>query len=361
MNRNTPIVVAGIAAALIAAALAGCKTDAPKPEDVRPVRAQRIAASPAAEETTYAGEVRPRYETRLAFRAPGRIAARYVELGSHVRRGQLIAQIDNRDLQLSVDALRAALASAQSESDLAARDFKRFEELRAKNFISQADFDRRATTLATSRARLDQAQAQFAQSEVQSRYASLFADTAGVVTAVEAEAGQVVSTGQTIVRVARLEELEIVISVPEHRVDELRRAHAIAVRLWAHPGKAYAGRIREIAPSTDPTTRTYIARVSVLERDAAMGLGMSATVTTYSAAATQALRVPLSALYQQDDAAAVWVVDPGSRTVGLRPVRVARHTGNDAQIAAGLAPGDLVVTAGVHLLRAGQTVRVIEE
>ena len=339
---------------------AGCSRPAEKAEDIRPVRVQRIVPGIPTQDTGYSGEVRARYETRLAFRVPGKITLRQVEVGQEVKRGQLLARLDPRDLQLSEAALKAQAVAAQAELDLASSDLKRYQELRAKNFISQAEMERRSNTFSTAKARYDQAAAQLAQSGNQSSYAALLADADGVVTALEAEAGQVVAAGQTVLRLARLEEKEVVISVPEQRVDELKRASQIEVRLWARPEKAYAAKLREIAPASDPVTRTYTVKISLPDPDRDMRLGMTASVDTRHRDAAPSIRIPLAALYERDRQPAVWVVDPDKLVVSLVEVKTGPLSGNDIVVDSGLVPGALVVTAGVHLLRGGQKVRLAE-
>lgn len=356
MSRLLSITVPILA---VLATLAACSKIETKPEEIRPVRAERISASRFDTQAGYAGEVRARYETRLAFRVGGKIISRHAEVGAQVKTGELLARLDPRDLQLAEESLEAQLASARAERDLAKADLDRYTDLYHRNFISKAEFDRRQSAFNTAAARFESVQAQLSQSANQASYSGLYADHAGVITAVETEAGQVVAAGQTVMRLARPEEKEVLISVPEHRVDELRRAQEIIVALWAQPDEYFAGQVREIAPSTDPVTRTYTAKIAVPGATDAMRLGMTATVYLRNKDDRPAIRLPLSAIHQKNRQASVWVVDEATGTVNLTPVQLGSFVDNEAIVLSGLKEGQTVVTAGIHMLHAGQKVRVL--
>ncbi|OPH13901.1 RND transporter, partial [Azospirillum brasilense] len=198
----------------------------------------------------YAGEVRARIESRLGFRVAGKIVQRQAELGQRVQAGQVLAQIDPRDYQLSADAARAQVASAQTQRDLAAADYQRFSALKAQNFISGAELDRRSATLKAAEASLEQARAQAASQSNQTQYTRLVADAAGVVTGIDAEPGQVVAAGTPVVRIAQDGPRDVVFSVPEDRLARVRPGQAVTVRTWSGGG-ALPGRVREVAASAD--------------------------------------------------------------------------------------------------------------
>lgn len=350
---------ATIALLALAAALAACgQPPEPRPDDVRPVRVLRIGAADTTRSYELAGEVRPRHETRLAFRVGGKIVERLVEVGARVKAGETVARLDASDLALAVASAKAQLASAAAERDLAAADHKRYRELRDKNFISAAEYDRRANAHATAEARLESASAQLRQASNQLGYAVLAADTDGVITAIEAEAGQVVAAGQTVARLARPGEKEIVIAVPESQREFVERASGFAVTLSAVPGKSWHGRLRELSPAADPAARTYAARVSVLDPGTEVELGMSARVVASAEGGSSRIEVPIAALYAKGDQPQVFVVQGGA-TVQPRAVKTGGISGDRVVIESGLAPGDLVVAAGAQLLRPGQKVRVL--
>jgi RND family efflux transporter MFP subunit len=337
-------------------ALAACSKPAPQAEEIRPVRALELEAKPVGDYAEFPGEVRARYESRLGFRVGGKIVARKVDVGAIVKRGQLLMQLDPQDLKLAEAQTLAALRAAETNRDLAQADFKRHQELRARNFVSQAVLDAKEGALKAAQSNVDAARAAYRGQANQAGYASLESDADGVVTAVEAEVGQVVAAGASVVRVARTDEKEVVIGVPEDKVGALRRMEQVTVHLWANPGAAIAGKIREIAPVADPATRTYTVKVAIPAR-ADVRLGMSATVRLFAGGAATAVRVPLTALVQNKGTTSVWVVEQGK--VRLVPVQVAGPAGNELVLAGGVTPGQTVVTAGVNLLKDGQKVRIL--
>lgn len=335
------------AAALLAAlAIAGCSKPEPPVQPLRTVRVMKVDGAAASASLTFPGEVRARYERRLGFRLGGKIVERRVEVGDRVRRGQVLARLDAQDASLNAAQAEATRALAEAEA-------KRYRELRAKNFVSQAVLDAKETALKT-------ATAQAGVARNQAGYATLTADCDGVVTAVEAEAGQVVAAGQTVLRVAEDGAREIAIAVPEADVEKLRGAEGFVVTLNSLPGRSWSGRLRELSPAADPATRTFAARIGVPQADDALRLGMSARVEVKVSRGDTAPVLPLSAFFTRNDQANVWVVDPATQTVTLTKVETDGVVGNEVRVRAGLQPGDLVVTAGAGLLEQGQKVRLPE-
>jgi multidrug efflux system membrane fusion protein len=273
----------------------------------------------------------------------------------------VLAQLDQRDYQLAADAARAQVAAALTNRDLAAADFKRYKALRDQNFISGAELERRETTLKAAQAQLDQAQAQLASQGNQAGYANLVADVSGVVTAVEAEPGQVVTAGMTVVRIAQDGPRDVVFSVPEDKVLAMKPGSDVAVRIWANNTEA-VGKVREVAASADPVTRTYPIKVS-LDEKASPPLGATVYVSpqALSLAGAKVIKLPTSALRKEGQGTSVWVLDKATMTVKSQPVQIATADGNEAVIASGLVPGMLVVSAGVHVLSPGQKVAIYQE
>lgn len=343
------------------ALLAGCSRHEAAPEPVRAVKVMTIGASTMQSQYEFSGEVRARIESRLGFRVGGKITQRQAEVGQHVTAGTLLAQLDPQDYRLAAEAARAQVAAATTNRDLAAADLKRYVTLKEQNFISGAELERRETTLKSAQAQLEQAQAQLAAQGNQARYTALVADVSGVVTAVEAEVGQVVTAGTPVVRIAADGPRDVVFSVPEDRVAAVTPGTEVTVRQWASNG-TFNGRIREVAASADPATRTYPVKVS-LEASAQPPLGATITVAPQGVghAAVPVIKIPTSALRQDGQGSAVWVLDRATMTVKLQPVQVATADGNDAVIAAGLEPGMTIVSAGVHVLSPGQKVTVWQE
>ena len=335
----------------------GCSEKAVVVEDIRPVRAMIIATAGSQSVVELAGEIQPRYESRLGFRLAGKVTKRLVDVGSVVRRGQSLMQIDASDLQLAQSQAFAGVNVALSNLTLAKADLERYRELRQKNFVSQAVLDVKEATHKAALANHEQASAALKLSANQSSYAGLAADADGVVTAIEAEVGQVVSAGTPVVRLARIGEKEVRVSIPEDLVDSMRHVTDLKVRTWANQGLVLEGRLRELAPIADPATRTYTAKISIPKAGPEIRLGMTATVSFVTHATQNAIRLPLTALFNDKNKTSVWVVENG--VVKLVPVIPAGAEGNEILIASGISPGQTIVTAGVNLLRPGQKVTLL--
>jgi len=343
------------------AALGACSRQEPPPPAPRAVIAQIVGAKPAEGANVYSGEVRARHENDLAFRVGGKVVARYVDVGATVKKGTELARLDPQDAQLNVESARSQLAAAEADHALAKAELARYRDLYAKQYVSKAVLDARENTFNTTKARLEQARAQAQVARNQSSYTTLVAEADGVITAVNVEAGQVVSSGQPVLRFARPEEKEVAINVPETRLGELRDGNQVAIALWAAPDKPYVGRVREIAPNADPATRTFMAKITIIDPDSAVKLGMTANVLLGDRAGTEVITLPLTAITQVDGKPAVWVVDPQTSKVNLRPVGIGAYREDGVTVRDGLRPGEVVVTAGVHKLLPGETVRVMSE
>jgi multidrug efflux system membrane fusion protein len=328
---------------------------------VRPARVLEIAYKRQAQSLVLAGTIVPRIESTLGFRVSGKVVQRLVDVGATVKPGDLIAQLDPSDYRLAVDNARAALASAEADQVRAKADYERYLGLRGGAAFTQQTLEQRQMQAATTLARTDQARSQLASAENNLAYTELRADAAGVVTAVQAEVGQVLAQGQGVARVARTNELEIVVGVPEHRLKVVRNTTAASFELWSDPGRKYTAKLRELSPSADPVTRTYPARFSVIDPPEFIGLGMTATLGFDRPDAAPMAEVPLAAIFQRGTQPAVWVVDKTSGAVELRPVTIARWRDDTAAIASGVKDGELIATAGVHKLEAGQKVKPLQQ
>jgi RND family efflux transporter MFP subunit len=342
---------------MLVATLAACSKPVEKTEDIRPVRAIKLASSDIDVNAEFSGEVRARVESRLGFRVGGKIVARKVDVGTLVKQGQVLMQLDPQDLKLSQAQALAGLRAAETNRDLAKAELQRYQELRSKSFVSQAVLDAKDSTYKAAQANVDASQAAYRGQSNQAGYAALVSDVDGVVTEVDAEVGQVVSPGTPVVRVAKAGEKEIVIGLPEDKVETLRRVRDVQVRLWADPKKLVAGKIREISPVADPSTRTYTVKVSIPDSLAEAKLGMTAVVQFASKTATPQIKVPLTALFYEKAATSVWVVEGGA--VKLVPVSIGGVAGNEIILASGVTSGQTVVTAGVNLLKPGQKVKIL--
>lgn len=340
--------------------LAACSRPAPPEEPVRSVKLMTVGVGALQSQVEYAGEVRARVESRLGFRVAGKIVQRQAELGQRVKAGDVLAQLDPRDYQLAADSARAQLASATTQRDLAAADYKRYQTLKDQNFISGAELERRDATLKAAQAALDQALAQLSSQGNQATYTRLVADVSGVVTGIEAEPGQVVAAGTPVVRIAQDGPRDVVFAVPEDKVAQIAVGSDVAVRGWSG-GPEMAGKVREVAASADAATRTFQVKVAIEGKDVpALGATVYAQPKVLGHAGVVAIKLPTSALRQEGQATAVWVYDAASSTVKSQVVQIATADGNEAVVAGGLTPGMQVVSTGVHVLSPGQKVTVYQ-
>jgi RND family efflux transporter MFP subunit len=304
------------------------------------------------------GEVRPRYESAQGFRIAGKIVERRVDVGSLVKKGQILARLDAADTGLSAQAAQAEVRAAEADLALAKSELDRQRQLHARKFISAAALDVREAQYKSSEARVQQTRAQAAVSGNQSRYTTLTADRDGVVTEIRAEPGQVVEAGEVVARIANQEELEVVVALPESRMADVSVSKDVQVRLWVAPEKALHGKIREIAPTADTATRTFQVRVSILDADPSLRMGMTAGVR-FASTDSAGLLLPTPAVTNRDGKTIVWVVDPKTNQVQPRPVQVGTYREDGIPILSGIAAGERVVVAGVHALVAGQVVRPV--
>jgi len=348
---------------LLAACQAPAATSAAsaKTEIVRPVKVAVVAAGAAERVLNYSGVVRPRIESALGFRVSGKIVERTVNVGDRVEVGQVIARLDDTDLKLAENAARAAVAGARTRRDVASDNVDRAKALLPKAIIAQATYDTRRNELDAAAAVLDSAEAQLRQAANAVEYATLKADSAGIVTAVTAEPGQVVSAGQPVIMLAHAGEMEIAVAVPEQEAGYLEIGQGAQITLWAGPRASIEGRIREIAGQADTASRTYSVRIAVSAPPRTMRLGMTASVTIRVDEQTAPMVVPLTAVTESDGSPVVFVADPATKMVRKTPVIVGAVVENGVRIAEGLHGGELVVTAGVQFLRDGMRVRLLDE
>lgn len=355
--KHRSLLLGGLAALAL---LGGCKAETKSTaEPIRPVRTITAAVETAVVAIRLPGEVKPRHETRAGFRVAGKIMSREVEVGDTVRAGQVLAALEPADFKLATQAQQAAVQAARTDLRLASIELERVTSLRRNDFSTKAEFDRRKAAEDAARAKLANAEAQLGQIRNQAAYATLVADFDAVVTAVEAEVGQVVATGQPVVRLARPEEKEVLVAVPEARLREVRDAPSFEITVAALPGRRWTGALRELSPLADPVTRTFAARISVPPAEDAPALGMSATLAVPVAVPPRIL-VPLSAIHTRDDQPGVWVVEGSPPTARRLAVETAGVEGNAVRVVGGLAGGETVIVAGANLIRAGQTVRLLE-
>src|ERR1700737_2811017 len=324
--------LAGLSLALMAIALTGCnELAAENAAPSRPVLVSTVHYEAESPERSFVGTIKPRIETDMGFRVPGKVAKRLVEVGQTVDVGQPLATLDEVDLKLQAE---------QADAEFHA----------ATGVLAQAAAEE-------ARARVNRAQRSVELTNNSLSYATLLADTRGVVTATLIDAGQVVASGQTAIRVARFAEKEAVVAIPETLLGRAKNGTA-TVTLWSEPNKKYAAKLREIAPAADPATRTYLAKFSLPGAGESVSLGMTATLTLADPATMRVARLPLSALYSQGGDPSLYIVD-ATGDVALKPVAVKSYETNSVVITGGVDEGARVVVLGVQKLDPAQKVRVV--
>src|ERR1051325_1767401 len=335
-------------APLLALALAGCnQITAQQVSPARPVLVAPVHYESQVTDRSFVGTIRPRIESDLGFRVAGRVSKRLVEVGAMVQAGQQLAPLDEVDLSLQVEQAEAELRAATGVLAQAGGAENRAKELKQKGWTTDAQLEQAKATADEARARLNRAERALELAKNSLAYATLIADAPGVVTATLIEPGQVVASGQAAIRVARLAEKEVVVAIPETMLARARSGEA-RVSVWSNPHKSYVARLRELAPSADAMTRTYLAKFSIPDADDDVQLGMTATLALSDAASAPVARLPLSALFDQGDGASLYVADTKSGAITRKRVTVKAYQSEDVLIESGVAEGAEVIVAGVQ-------------
>jgi RND family efflux transporter MFP subunit len=354
-----PAAVDALGALVLLFLLAACGPAAePAAPEIRPVRVVTIEERAGGDTVSLTGTVQAQMEVNLAFRIDGRMTERLANVGDPVTPGQLVARLDPENEENALRAARADVAAAAGQLVEARNNYERQRTLLRDGWTTRVRYDEARQTLETAQSRADGAQAQLNIAESRLSYTELFADSAGTVTTVGAEPGEVVQAGRMIVQVAREDGRDAVFDVPAQIKDLAPADPEIEVVLTMSPAVSAIGRVREVAPRADPATGTFAVRVGLADPPAAMRLGSTVTGRMQVGGAA-GIEIPASALTRADRQPAVWVVDPATATVALRNIEVARHDPVSVVVAQGLEPGDVVVTAGVQALRPGQKVRLL--
>src|SRR6202048_663071 len=348
----------GALLALAVFALTGCNEKvAEKASPGRAVLVATVHYEAQSPERSFVGTIKPRIETDMGFRVPGKVARRLVEVGQTVDLGQPLATLDEIDLKLQAEQAEAEFRAATGVLAQAAAAETRAKDLRVKGWTTDAQLDQAQAPADEARARLNRAERSVELTRNSLSYATLVADTRGVVTATLIDAGQVVASGQTAIRVARFAEKEAVVAIPETLLGRAKEGVA-TVTLWSEPNKKYAAKLREIAPSADPATRTYLAKFSLPEAGDNVLLGMTATLTLADPQTDRVARLPLSSLYSQGGDPSLYIVDDKGDVV-LKPVAVKSYESNCVVISGGVDEGAKIVVLGVQKLDPTQKGRVV--
>ena len=353
MKSLASLVVLG--AALL---VSGCdqKTEASRAEPTRPVLVAEAHSRRASGRQVLAGVVKARIESDLAFRIAGKMATRLVDTGALVHKGDPLAELDDADFRLQLEA-QAEQSSAQAALVQAEAEERRLTTLSKQGWTANADFDRARAAADQARAAAVRSGRAVALARNAIDYATLRADADGVISAVSAESGQVVAAGAPIVRLAHADELEAAVSVPETLVDRAR-SNSARVELWALPGVSVAARLRELSPTSDPATRTYPARFILVDAP-----GRQARHERHCVARDQLGEGGADAdfrLVRPRTWPSVWVVNSTTATLSAARVVFSGYDAEWAFIGGGVPEGAKVVALGVHKLDQGERVRVVD-
>ncbi|MCH4167200.1 MAG: efflux RND transporter periplasmic adaptor subunit [Megasphaera sp.] len=351
-------ILCAVLIASLVVCISGCGQKETAQDVVPLVKVTHVGTSSNDAEGTYSGTVRGRYESNLSFQAGGRIISRNVQLGSVVHTGDVLMTIDPKDVIQAVNQSQATVTSAQAQLALATSNLARYQQLFSQDAVSAAVLDQYQTSYEQAQAQYDQAVASQQAQQNQLGYTQLTADADGVVSAVNGEVGQVVASGQTVLTLVHSSDLEVQINVPENQVQQFPIGKAVDISFWALQNQQAYGVVREVAPMADAASRTYKVCVTVQNPPEGMQLGMTSSVKNVTEDMTSAgsYVLPLSAIYQTGDKPQVWVVNTDN-TLSLKDVSVETF-GDDKVKVSGLSNGDIVVTAGVHMLTEGETVRM---
>jgi RND family efflux transporter MFP subunit len=340
-------------------ALAACDPMTAQPlAPVRPVLVTPVHYEAQVSDRSFVGTVRPRIESDLGFRVAGKVSKRLVEVGTRVEAGQPLATLDEVDLGLQAEQAAAELRAATGVLAQASAAETRARELRQKGWSTDAQLDQAKAAADEARARLNRAERSVELTKNSLSYATLVADAAGVVTATLIEPGQVVTAGQTAIRLARLAEKEVVVAIPETLLTRAKSGEA-QVSIWSNPDKRYVAKLRELAPSADAATRTYLAKFSMPEAGDEVQLGMTATLTLSDSASDRVARLPLSALFNQGEGPSLYIADAKSGALTLRRVSVKSFERDNVLVSDGVEEGANVVALGVQKLDPAQKVKIV--
>jgi membrane fusion protein, multidrug efflux system len=358
-GRSLALAPGAVAALVLVLALAACqKEEKAASTPIRPVRTVTVELYEGGEKVSLTGEIQPRYEADIGFRVDGKILERPVDVGTVVKKGDVLARLDPQQYRQDLEVAKSEVAAAEAEVTRSEAQENRQRELLKNGHTTRVQYDQALKTFKTAQAQLDAARAKQVQASENLGYTDLKADYDGIITAVGANAGQVVSSGQMVVRLARPEEREAVFNIAEGAFKNAPKDPSVEVQLVSNPDIKTIGKVRYLSPQADPATRTYTVRVSLPDAPPQMRLGAN-VIGSVTLDQKQTVAIPGSALFQKDGKPAVWLVAKDN-TVQLKSITVERYQGDSVVVADGLTEGDIVVTAGVQKLLPGQKVALMD-
>jgi RND family efflux transporter MFP subunit len=358
-TRLLTLALGAAGALVLLSVLAAChKEEKAASQAIRPVRTVTVELQEGGEKVSLTGEIQPRYQADIGFRVNGKILERPVDVGTQVKKDDILARLDPQQYRQDFEVAKAEVAAAEAEVTRSQAQEYRQRELLKNGNTTRVQYDQALKTFKTAQAQLDSAQAKQIQASDNLGYTNLQADNDGVITAIGADPGQVVSAGQMVVRLAQPGEREGVFNIGEGAFKTRPKDPTVTVHLVSNPEIETAGKVRYVSPQADPATRTYTVRVSLPDAPPQMRLGAN-VVGTVTLDQGQTVSIPGSALFQKDGKPAVWLVEK-DKTVQLKPITVQRYQGDSVIVGDGLVQGDVVVTAGVQKLLPGQKVALMD-
>lgn len=359
LRKGSAKPLAAAALLVLALPLGACqKEQKTAAKHIRPVRTVTVEIRHEGERVSLTGEIQPRYQADIGFRVSGKILQRPVDVGTEVKKNGLLARLDPQQYRQDLEVAKSQVAAAEAEVTRSKAQEYRQGELLKNGYTTRVKYDQALKAFKTAEAQLNAARAKQVQASENLGYTELKADTDGVITAIGADAGQVVSAGQMVVRLAQPGEREAVFNLAEGAFKTPPKNPTVEVHLASNPDIKTTGKVRYVSPQADPATRTYTVRVSLPEAPAQMRLGAN-VVGSVTLAQGESVTIPGSALFQQDGKPAVWLVEKDA-TVHLKPITVRSYQGDSVVVGSGLAQGDVVVTAGVQKLLPGQKVALMD-
>lgn len=345
-------------------ALAACSKPAPVAEAPREVVVLQAQPGAATQPLHLPAEVQSRYVTAMSFRVAGQLVERTVHLGDAVRRGQVVARLDPVDAEQNAASARAELEAARQHLEAARSQLQRDTDQAREHLISAQQLEQSQDAHAAALSQFKAAQARATVAANQRAYTTLVAQHDGVISAEQANTGDVLAAGQPVFSLAWSGAVDVVTEVADRQVGVLQPGAAATVTLPALPGRSFTGKVREVSPAADPQSRTYRVKVTLEQPDPAIRLGMTGDVLitppapASSAPAAALMLLPATALFHQGDKPALWIVGADGKLV-LRPVTVAAYGERSISISAGVSSTDKVVVQGVHTLTAGEQVKPV--
>lgn len=344
-------------ALVLTLALTACDGNAPTdPRTMAPLVRTSVVQNSQAATRAFTGTISAKVESDLGFRVSGKVLERMTDAGQTVKRGQVLMRIDPVDLTLAAAAQEEAVSAAQARAVQTAEDEIRYRELRGTGAISESAYDQAKAAADAAAAQLKAAMAAADVARNASRYAVLLADSDGVVMETLVEPGQVVSAGQTVVRLAHAGPREAVVQLPETLRPPLDSSAQASI--FGKEDILVPAKLRQLSSAADPVTRTFEARFTLAGEPAHAPLGSTVTIRLTESQPTQNVQVPVSAIVDTGKGPGVWVIKDEPAKVSWRPIVIRFLGDEDAQVSGELHQGDQIIALGAHLLRDGEQVRL---